>query len=146
MFFHFPFYFNYLAVPWNLVFPQGHGLGWPPPPVLLSCPPYQSGCRLNNKYSQLLAHSQPDICHYVRCKYMEISKYSWPYIRNTKLYAISRTIFWVYCINVCLVLTHRWSSQCLSSNQLGGAETIQEVTELGIRGKPHTREDETETD
>lgn len=43
------------------------------------------------------------------------------------------------------VLTHRGSSQCLSPNQLSRAKTIQEVTELGIWGQPHTREDETET-
>lgn len=42
------------------------------------------------------------------------------------------------------ILTHGWSGQCLSSNQLGRAETIQEVTELGVWGEPHTREDETE--
>lgn len=30
------------------------------------------------------------------------------------------------------VLTHRWSCQRLSSNQLGRAKTIQEVTELGV--------------
>lgn len=44
------------------------------------------------------------------------------------------------------VLTHRWSSQRLSSDQLSRAKTIQEVTELGVWGEPHTREDETETE
>ena len=45
-----------------------------------------------------------------------------------------------------IVLTHRWSGQSLTSNQLGGAEAIQEVTELSIWGQPHTGEDEAETD
>lgn len=40
------------------------------------------------------------------------------------------------------ILTHGWSSQCLSSDQLGGAKTIQEVAELRIRGESHSRKDE----
>lgn len=39
-------------------------------------------------------------------------------------------------------LTHGWSSQRLSSNQLGGAKTIQEVAELCIGGESNSREDE----
>lgn len=40
------------------------------------------------------------------------------------------------------ILTHGWSSQRLSSDQLGGAKTIQEVTELCIGGESNSREDE----
>lgn len=47
-----------------------------------------------------------------------------PLLSRDNVNALYEEILWV--------LTHRWSCQRLSSNQLGRAKTIQEVTELGI--------------
>lgn len=40
------------------------------------------------------------------------------------------------------ILTHGWGRQRLSSNQLGGAKTVQEVAELCVGGESNSREDE----
>lgn len=52
-------------------------------------------------------------------------------------------VWWRQVQSARRILTHRRSGQRLSSHQLGGAKTIQEVAELGVRGEPHAGEDET---